>query len=73
VAVEGCKEGIPYALSIMFASATRDRCREGELGLPMVFNGVSSWRELGESRRFDQGGIAQLGAGYFTTQKEFEA
>lgn len=58
---------------MMSASVTLGRCRAGELVLPVVVVGGASWRELGESRRLDQGGIAQLRIQYSSTRKTLEA
>jgi hypothetical protein len=55
---------MPYAFSRISDSVSLDRDRAGEIALELegfefVFE-LGSLRELGESSRLDQGGIAQL-------------
>ena len=52
--------GMPYAFSKISDSVILDRALAGEAELAMAEVGVGSLRELGESRRLDQGGMADL-------------
>ena len=53
----GGRLGIPYAFSKISDSVTLDLDRAGDAALTST---GGSLRELGESSRLDQGGIAQL-------------
>ena len=56
----GGRLGIPYAFSKISDSVTLDLERAGDAALTSTGFGPGSLRELGESSRLDQGGIAQL-------------
>lgn len=55
----GGKLGIPYAFSRISDSVILDFDRAGDAVLESTGFGPGSLRELGESIRLDQGGIAQ--------------
>jgi hypothetical protein len=55
----GGKLGMPYAFSSRSVSVTLDLERAGDTALASIGFGPGSLRELGESSRLDQGGIAQ--------------
>ncbi len=56
----GGRLGIPYAFSKISDSVTLDLDRAGDAALASTGFEPGSLRELGESSRLDQGGIAQL-------------
>jgi hypothetical protein len=56
----GGRLGIPYAFSKISDSVILDLDRAGDAVLTSTGFGPGSLRELGESSRLDQGGIAQL-------------
>ncbi len=64
----GGKLGMPYAFSSMSVSVSLERARAGDIVLLLTGLVPASLRELPESSRLDQGGIAQMASDDYSLQ-----